>query len=232
MVLVIDAQQDFYTRERTDVDALHEMFARAAWLVDVASRLGVPVVVIEEDASLRGATACVIRDALPKDAPVFPKWTFGADADDDILATIEATGADTNALVGLETDVSVTHSALGLKERGKRSVAMHDALYSPGIAQGNGLGRMERAGVELVSAKELVCDWLRMAPTTRAFFLSNPDLEDPAGFSLWAPRGRLRPRPTSPRSTSPWRRYAAGPRGQRSPGHRPTRRGPLPRPVR
>ncbi len=186
MMLVIDAQQRFYPPERADVDAaaLHEMFGRAAWLVAVASRLGVPVVVTEEDASVHGETAAVIRGALPKDAPVLPKWTFGCDANPEILAAIEATAAGTTILVGLETDVCVAHSALGLQERGKRVVAVHDALYSPGAAHRNGLGRMERARVELVSAKELVYDWLRTVPATRAFFRSNPDLGDPPGFSL------------------------------------------------
>lgn len=186
MVLVIDAQQDFYQRDRTDVDlgALHAVFQRAGWVVAVAGRLGVPVVVTEEDAAVHGGTAAVIREALPNGAPVLPKWTFGADANPQILAAIEATGARTTVLVGLETDVCVAHSALGLQGRGKRVVAVHDALFSPGAAHAYGMGRLERAGVELVSAKELAYDWLRTVEATRAFFGANPDLKDPPGFSL------------------------------------------------
>lgn len=186
MVLVIDAQQDFYGKERADVDlgALDAMFRRAAWVVGVACRLDVPVVVTEEDAAVHGVTAEVIREAMPKDAPVFAKWTFGSADNPEIMAAIEATGASTTVLVGLETDVCVAHSALGLKDRGKRVVAVHDTLYSPGAAHANGLGRMERAGVELVSAKELAYDWLRTVQATRSFFRANPDLKDPPGFSL------------------------------------------------
>lgn len=186
MVLVVDAQQDFYPHERGDVDraALDAMFERAAWVVGVASRLGVPVVATEEDAAVHGTTAGVIRAAMPKDAPVLSKWTFGSADNPEIMAAIEKTGASTVVLVGLETDVCVSHSALGLQDRGRRVVAVHDALYSPGAAHGNGLGRMERAGVELVSAKELAYDWLRTVPATRAFFGANPDLKDPPGFSL------------------------------------------------
>jgi len=107
MLLVIDAQQDFYPASRADVDraVLGEMLRRAAWVTAVAARLGVPVVVTEEDAAVNGTTAEVIREVLPKSAPVLPKWIFGAPANPDILAAIEATGAGIAVLIGLETDV-------------------------------------------------------------------------------------------------------------------------------
>jgi len=186
MLLVIDAQQDFYRAARADVDraGLGGMFRRAAWVTALAGRLGVPVVVTEEDAAVNGATAEVIREVLPKGAPVLPKWTFGAPGNPQILAAIEATGATTGVLVGLETDVCVAHSALGLQELGMRVAAVHDALFSPGAAHANGLGRMEREGVELVSAKELAYDWLRTVTGVRDFFRANPDLADPPGFAL------------------------------------------------
>lgn len=78
MLLVIDAQQDFYPDRRTDVDrtALAGMFRRAAWVTAVASRLGVPVVVTEEDAAVNGATATLIRAAPPDGAPVLPQVDF------------------------------------------------------------------------------------------------------------------------------------------------------------
>jgi nicotinamidase-related amidase len=107
-----------------------------------------------------------------------------AAANPHILAAIEATGASTAVLVGLETDVCVAHSALGLKESGKRVVAVHDALFSPGAAHANGLGRIERAGVEMISAKELAYNWLRTVTGAREFFRANRDLADPQGFSL------------------------------------------------
>ncbi len=186
LLLVIDAQQDFYPAGRADVDraALGGMFRRAAWVTAVAARLGVPVVVTEEDAAVNGTTAEVIRRALPAGAPVLPKWTFAAPANPDILAAIEATGASTAVLVGLETDVCVAHSALGLREVSSRVVAVHDAVFSPGAAHANGLRRMERAGIELISAKELAYDWLRTVTGARDFFRANPDLADPPGFSL------------------------------------------------
>lgn len=186
MVLVIDAQQDFYPADRADVDvaALEAMFRRAGWVVAVAGRLGVPVIATEEDADVHGTTAKVIRDAIPEGARVFPKWTFGVAGNAEILAAIQATAATTAVLVGLETDVCVAHSALGLQDLGMRVVGVHDALYAPGAAHANGLGRMERAGIELISAKELAYDWLRTVQATRQFFGKHRDLKHPPGFSL------------------------------------------------
>jgi nicotinamidase-related amidase len=186
MLLVIDAQQEFYPPRRNDVDrsALEDMFRRAAWVTAVASRLKVPVVVTEEDAAVNGQTAHMIRKVLPGDAPVLPKCAFGAADNPDILAAVEATKSGTTVLLGLETDVCVSHSALGLQQLGKRVVVVHDVLYSPGAGHRNGLGRMKRAGIELVSAKELAYDWLRTFAGVRSFFSANQDLADPPGFAL------------------------------------------------
>lgn len=184
MVLVIDAQSGFYPANRTDVDraALDDVLRRVAWVVGLAARLDVPIVVTEEDAELHGATAAVICESLPTSTPVLPKWIFGSADNPEILAAIQTTGADVAILVGLETDVCVAHSALGLKDRGMRVVAVHDALYSPGMGHPNGLRRMESSGIELLSAKELMYDWLRTVHATREFFRANPELSDTPGF--------------------------------------------------
>lgn len=84
---------------------------------------------------VRPATRPVRLRLLLLDSGVTSRSTFagvcGAPGNPDILAAIEATGASTAVLVGLETDVCVAHSALGLKEFGKRVVAVHDTLFSP-----------------------------------------------------------------------------------------------------
>src|SRR5262249_39258586 len=66
MLLVIDAQEDFYGAGRSDVDraGFGGMLRRAAWVTAVAVRLGVPLVVTEEDAAVNGPTAEVIRAVL------------------------------------------------------------------------------------------------------------------------------------------------------------------------
>jgi nicotinamidase-related amidase len=87
-------------------------------------------------------------------------------------------------LVGMETDVCVTHSALGFVEQGRRVVVIHDAVFSAGVSHGHGLARLRQEGIELMSAKELYYEWLRDLPTVLAFDAAHPDLASPPGFSL------------------------------------------------
>ena len=79
---------------------------------------------------------------------------------------------------------SLAHSALRLRQLAKRVVVVHDAVFSPNRAHANGLARLERAGVELVSAKELVYDWVRSVEAIQSFKRENPQLASPPGFSL------------------------------------------------
>jgi hypothetical protein len=86
---------------------------------------------------------------------------FGLADQPDILAAVARTGRKTAVLVGLETDVCIAHSALGLLQQGYNVVAVSDATASPGSGQMIGLERMRRAGVLLVTVKSLYYEWLR-----------------------------------------------------------------------
>ena len=77
-------------------------------------RLGVPVVAMAEDIPEMGSVSPHLLQKFPVDTPVFNKITFGLAADEKIMAAINTTGRKTAILVGLETDVYVAHSALGL----------------------------------------------------------------------------------------------------------------------
>jgi len=186
VLVAVDVQDAFYKEHRRDVDrAEFDSFVdRVAWVVGTAAVLGVPVVVTEEDPDGNGSTFELVRMRLPSGAAVLPKPVFGAGDNPPILAAIEATGRSTVVLVGLETDVCVSHSALSLIARGFRVAAVSDALFSPGQAHANGIARLRSAGVGLVSAKELFYDWTRTLDAVRTFVDQNPELADPPGFSL------------------------------------------------
>ncbi len=186
LLLVIDCQEGFYPPGRTDVDRsrFDAFIDRVAWITGVARALSVPTVVTEEDPGQNGPTSPRVLEQLAVDSPVHPKPIFGACDNPPILAAIIATGRGTVVIAGMETDVCVAHSALGLLECGHRVVAVRDALFSPGEAHGHGIARLTANGVELVSAKELYYDWVRTLANARAFRRSNPALADPPGFSL------------------------------------------------
>lgn len=117
-----------------DRDRLTDVFEKVAWVVGATKALGVPAVVTEEDASTNGRTAGNIRSNLPRGTAVLPKYAFSAADTPEILEEIQRHGASTIILLGLETDICVAHSALQLQARGRRVVAIHDALFSPGKA--------------------------------------------------------------------------------------------------
>jgi nicotinamidase-related amidase len=186
MLVVIDAQDRFYGAGRTDVDreACTAALSRAAWVCAVASALGIPTVVTEEDAGRNGRTDAAIAAALPPGTPVLDKAVFGANDNPAIDAAVRATAKGTLVLLGLETDVCVAHSALGWAAAGLRVVVVRDAVYSAGEAHAYGLSRLAQEGIELLSAKELYYEWLRTLAAVRQFASAYPDLARPPGFSL------------------------------------------------
>ena len=185
VLLVIDAQPAFYGDRPDDLpEPLRGVLERVAWLAAVATTLEVPAIVTEEDAAANGPTGASIRAALPAATPVFAKVVFGAADQPDILAAIEATGRRTAVVVGLETDVCVTHTALGLLDRGFRVIVVDDATHAPGGMRGAGLRRLAAAGAEIVHAKGVYYEWVRTLEAARAFQARHPELADPPGFRL------------------------------------------------
>jgi nicotinamidase-related amidase len=62
-------------------------------------------------------------------------------------------------LVGLETDVCVAQSALGLRGLDLAVAVVSDATASPGTAHAFGLERLRDAGVAVLGAKSLYYEW-------------------------------------------------------------------------
>jgi nicotinamidase-related amidase len=186
MLVVVDAQPGFYA-PGSDVDGLDvtAVVERIAWLTGVATGLGIPVIVTEEDPVRNGSTAAAVLKRLPREAPApFIKPVFGLAEVPEIMGAIEGTGRGTAVIAGFETDVCVTHSALGLLDRGLRVAAVVDATGSPPTMHAHGLRRMAAAGVVLIHAKGVYYEWVRTLEAARAFQEAHPDLAQPPGFAL------------------------------------------------
>ena len=182
VLIVIDAQPRFLEGDAgSPVDAI---VARVAWLVGVAVALGVPIFVTEEASDRNGSTRPDIAARLPAGTPVHTKPIFGLADVPAILAAVEGTGRDTAVLVGMETDVCVAQSALGLLDRGHRVAVVADATYSPGTMHDHGLRRIADAGGVVVHAKGVYYEWVRTVAAALAFERAHPDLASPPGFRL------------------------------------------------
>ncbi len=86
-----------------------------------------------------------------------------------IMAALKDTGRGTAILVGLETDVCIAHSAIGLLQQGYRVVVVADATASPGTGHEVGLERVRGAGTLLSSVKSLYFEWIRTANRSDEF---------------------------------------------------------------
>ena len=181
MLVVVDMQPGFLAREwlsPDDVAAARESLERAAWLAALAARLGVPIVVTEEEPERHGSTDSSLRRWLPPETAVLSKPTFGLAGTPEILAAVRETGRGTAVVVGGETDVCVAQSAIGLHESGFASVVVADATFSPGEMHARGLARIAAAGIELNHAKGVTYEWLRSVQDAHAV-LDEPGLPAP-----------------------------------------------------
>jgi nicotinamidase-related amidase len=167
VLAVIDTQEGFLSK-LPDEDAA-ALVDRIRWLCLLANWLHVPVVVTEEEPGVNGETAPRIGNLLVPETVRHDKPVFDLSACAPILADVTRHGREAVALCGLETDVCVAQSALGLLDAGKRVVVVEDAVGSPGAAHAQGLERMARAGVELVGVKSLAYDWLRTVERATEF---------------------------------------------------------------
>ena len=159
LLIAIDIQPSFVKKEARE--GASALLARMCWVIKVANWLKVPLVVTAEDIPRTGSVCDEVAQLLPPGTKIYNKMTFGLASQADILQAVEQTQRKTAVLIGYETDVCVTHSALGLMDLGFRVVVVSDATGSPGDAHHIGLERIRAAGGIIVSAKSLYYEWVR-----------------------------------------------------------------------
>src|SRR6185503_16491681 len=132
MLIVIDVQPSFVKKESENED--NPLLQRMCWVIKVANWLGVPLIVTAEDIPRMGSVTKEVAEILPPGTKIYNKMTFGLVDQPEILEAVRQTQRKTAVIIGYETDVCVTHSALGLIDRGYRVVVVADATGSPGSA--------------------------------------------------------------------------------------------------
>ncbi len=181
-VLVVIDVQDIFLDKLPHAES-ERLLKSICWLTMLALWKQIPLVVTAEESSDQ-PLAHELAQTLPAGTPVFDKVSFGLAHQPDILAAVERTGRKTAVLVGLETDVCVMHSALGLLEKGYRVAVVADATGSPAPGQEMGLNRMKSAGVVIVDQKGLFYEWLRTIEAVNRFHAELPDMRGLSGVVL------------------------------------------------
>ena len=181
VLVVVDVQPGFLARawfSEQDAAAARAALDRIVWLVALAARLGIPIVVTEEEPERNGPTDPRVVERLTVAAPALRKPTFGLAGTPEILAAVRATGRGTVVVVGCETDVCVAQSAVGLHEQGFAAAVVVDATFSPGEMHARGLDRLAAAGVARNHAKGVTYEWLRSVQQAHTV-LGEPGLPAP-----------------------------------------------------
>ena len=180
LLIAIDIQPSFVKKENKAENNL--LLQRMCWVIKVANWLHVPLVVTAEDIARTGNVCDEVARLLPPHIRIFNKMTFGLAGQSDILEAVQKTNRKTAILIGYETDVCITHSALGLIDLGYRVAVVADATGSPGEAHQIGLERIRGAGGILVSAKSLYYEWIRTVAKSVEF--ENSGIKAPEGMIL------------------------------------------------
>jgi nicotinamidase-related amidase len=180
LLIAIDIQPSFVQKESKDGN--NALLQRMCWVIKVANWLQMPLIVTAEDIQNNGSVSDEIVELLPFDTKIYNKMIFGLAAQVDILEAVQQTGRKTAVLIGYETDVCITHSALGLLDMGYRVVVVADATGSPGEAHQIGLERIHDAGGIIVSAKSLYYEWVRTVE--KALEFEALGIETPEGIIL------------------------------------------------
>jgi Isochorismatase family len=167
LLIAVDIQPAFVKKENNQDN--NPLLQRMCWVIQVANWLQVPLVVTAEDIPHTGNVSEEVAQLLPYGTKIYNKTSFGLAAQADILDAVQKTQRKTVILIGYETDVCVTHSALGLIDLAYKVVVVADATGSPSEAHQIGIDRIRGAGGVIVSAKSLYYEWIRTVEKSIAY---------------------------------------------------------------
>lgn len=181
ILLVIDLQEGFL--KKLSAERRAAIVDHCRFLVEVAARFQIPLFATVEDPDKNGVTTEPVRACFERGLAQRDKRIFGLCSQDDLRDAILAQPKRTAVLIGMDTDVCVLHSAVGLRAEGFRSVIVSDATEAPGPARDQGLARAAALGVEIVATRGLYYEWVRSLERW-AFAQAAPCIVAPAGTIL------------------------------------------------
>jgi nicotinamidase-related amidase len=180
-LLVIDVQ-DYFLNKLPEAER-GPLVARIGWLMRVARELDIPILATAEDVANDGPLVPDLSALLPGGQTAFDKHVFGLGDQADIAAAVRRLRRGTFVLAGLETDVCIAHSALGLLHAGYRVAVIDDACGTPAPNHAAGLRRLRDAGVVVTNTKGIFYEWVRDL-AVHAKVLGAIGREPPPGVTL------------------------------------------------
>lgn len=161
-LVVIDIQDKLLPQ---DAAVRQRLIERTVKLIQSAHTLGIPVLATEQNPDRLGQTTDAVREALGT-APRLGKLEFGCLNNAPFKEALDAAGRRQVLLTGIEAHICVLQTALGALDAKHEVFVARDAIASLDPEEYEaGLARMERAGVNLVTAQMAIFEWLGAAGT-------------------------------------------------------------------
>lgn len=155
-VLIVDVQE----RQTPIMSDPRRVLRNCALLMRAAHRLGIPLIVTEQNPQGLGPTMVDLRPYIPEEGAL-ARQTFSAAADPTILARLQGLGRDQVVIAGNETHIAVLQTALDLADKGLQPRVVADACCSRHIeSEQMGWSRMRQCGVQLLSLEMALFEWL------------------------------------------------------------------------
>lgn len=159
-LLVIDIQEKLFPAVLDNTS----MAEHTGWLLQVAQRVGVPVLLTEQYSKGLGPTVAMLREGI-EDVAIIEKLHFSAARDGELF---KRPGGERKQFVvcGSETHVCVLQTVLDLLARGNQVFVVEEAVGSRRASdKALALARMQQAGASIVSREMVAFEWMEQAGT-------------------------------------------------------------------
>ncbi|MCW8410024.1 hydrolase [Legionella sp. PATHC035] len=161
LLLLVDVQEKL-----TPAVLNHELFiARCEWLLKLAQRLSVPILVSEQYPQGLGSTLKQFQQYFdPREC--VDKVSFSCMGEPTYVERLKQLHKKQLILIGIETHVCVLQTALEMREAGFEVFVVVDAVSCRGEQNMKyGLKRMKNEGVHLITSEMVFFEWLKKAGT-------------------------------------------------------------------
>lgn len=144
-----------------------ELFiARCEWLLKLAQRMSIPILVSEQYPQGLGSTLKQLQSYLNQ-VDCIDKVCFSCMGEPKYVERLKKLGKKQLILIGIETHVCVLQTALEMKKAGFQVFVVADAVSCRGEQNMKyGFKRMKQEGVHLITAEMVFFEWLRKAGTS------------------------------------------------------------------
>lgn len=159
-LVVVDVQPKFMS----GMYEAQRVVRRTEFLARLAHLLGVPVIATEQNPERMGSTDPALAELVGKAIPKMRFSCTGVPAFDQAVERMAGKGRNQAVLVGIETHICVSQTAMGLIEMGFDVLVGVDALSARTIDRHEvGLARLRDVGVSAAHTESIAYEWLEAA---------------------------------------------------------------------